>query len=69
MIKDKEIVECDIGVSDELLDQMIRHEEYGFAAHMAFKELRYYRNINRQKVRMRNERNEKSNLPILRAEN
>ena len=69
MIKDKEIVECDIGVSDELLDQMIRHEEYGFAAHMAFKELRYYRNINRQKVRMRNERNEKNNLPILRPEN
>ena len=55
MIKDKEIVECDIGVSDELLDQMIQCKEYGFAAHMAFKELRYHRNINRQKVRMRNE--------------
>ena len=51
MIKDKEIVEYDIGVSDELLDQMIQCEEYGIAAHMAFKELRYHRNINRQKVR------------------
>ena len=51
MIKDKEIVDYDIGVSDELLDQMIQCEEYGIAAHMAFKELRYHRNINRQKVR------------------
>ena len=67
MIKDKEIVECDIGVSDELLDQMIQCKEYGFAAHMAFKELRYYRDMNRQKVRMHNARNEKSDVPILRT--
>lgn len=48
-MSDKQIVECDIGVSDEMLDRMIRCVDYGFAAHMAFKELRYYRKVNRQK--------------------
>ena len=31
-MSDKQIVECDIGVSDEMLDRMIRCVDYGFAA-------------------------------------